>query len=223
MVLQSLSIPSSAFEYLRNQIITGQLAPGQKLNEEQVAAELSISRPPLREAFRLLESELLVMRIPRRGTYVSDISVEDLDDLYQVREMIEGRAMDLLKSKGIRELPEAEEILKSAEPFTELNSGDLAAVLRQASRSSNFHFKIIESARSLRLTYFYESIASNIKRYKVLLHVLNTRYNSQDDHLHLIELIKKGSYDEAKEFMINHMKKSYAFLRNEMVNNKNNP
>ena len=83
------SIKESATEYIRNKIITGEFIAGDSINETALASSLSISRPPIREALRTLENEHLVVSIPRKGTYVRELSLADLRDLYQVREMID--------------------------------------------------------------------------------------------------------------------------------------
>ena len=99
------TIERTVVEYLRKQIITGQLSAGTKLTENDLATQLDISRHPLREAFRVLESEHLVICVPRKGTYVSEMSIEDLQQLYQAREMIECYAIELLRAQRIRKLP----------------------------------------------------------------------------------------------------------------------
>jgi len=216
-MIPAFNIPTGAVEYLRNKIIIGKLVPGQKLNEEPLAAELNISRPPLREAFRLLESERLVLNIPRKGTFVSDISVEDLDDLYQVREMIECRAMDLLKIQNIREIPDIEPFLESTDDFAPLDCSDSDAIMRVAAVSCNFHIKLVEAARNSRLAHFYRTISSNVMRYKILFLFLDSKHDSGKDHRRLVELIQNGLYDETRNFLISHIKISYRFLREEIV------
>ncbi|MBW1716676.1 MAG: GntR family transcriptional regulator [Deltaproteobacteria bacterium] len=112
------SITESVTEYLRLQIITGEFAPGQKLNETELASRLNISRPPLREAFRISENEHLVVSVPRKWTYVTDISIEDLEKVYQAREMLEWYAIDFLKYKNIRDLPT---VIASVESASDLS------------------------------------------------------------------------------------------------------
>jgi DNA-binding GntR family transcriptional regulator len=65
--METLSVTKSRVHPLRENIIIGEFAPGQKLNEIELSSRLGISRPPLREAFRLLENEHLVRSIPRKG------------------------------------------------------------------------------------------------------------------------------------------------------------
>jgi len=93
MKLEINSATKSAVEYLRDLIITGELKPGQKINETALAADIGLSRPPIREALRILETEKMVATIPRKYTYV-------FTDLYQVRSMIEGYALELMKLLG---------------------------------------------------------------------------------------------------------------------------
>ena len=95
MEVQNLT--KRVLEYLRNRIITGELVPGQKLNENEIASRLEISRHSIREAFRVLESEQLVFSIPNKGAFVTELSDDDLLEVYQTREMIECYAVDLLK------------------------------------------------------------------------------------------------------------------------------
>ncbi len=85
--------------------ITGELKPGQKLNECGLSEELGISRPPLRETFRILEKDQLVVAIPRKGTYVTELSIRDFEEVCQIREMVECYVVDLLKISNVRGLP----------------------------------------------------------------------------------------------------------------------
>lgn len=82
-------IRDEVYERLRKAIIQGAYKPGDKLQEEQLAEQLGISRTPVREALRKLEMEKLVLHSPHRGTIVSDVSVDEVEDLYHLRELAE--------------------------------------------------------------------------------------------------------------------------------------
>lgn len=215
-MIPNANIATSAVEHIRNQIITGALPPGLRLNEEQLATELKISRPPLREAFRLLESERMVLNIPRKGTFVTELSVEDVEDLYQIREMMERGAIDILKLRNIRELPGIDMFLDKSEIFASLDYNDPEAIMRHATLSSRFHITLIEATGNSRLIHFYKTIASNVMRYKMLFLFLDTKYDSGKDHRRLVELIRNGDFDEAREFAVSHIQVSYSFLREEI-------
>ena len=93
--MQILNVTSSILQFLREKITVGELKPGHKLNELSLSADLGVSRPPLREAFRILERDHLVLNIPRKGTYVTELSAKDFADISQTREMIECYCIDL--------------------------------------------------------------------------------------------------------------------------------
>src|SRR5207253_6186016 len=82
----------AATELIREAIVDGRLEPGRRLKEEELARELGISRTPVREALLVLQSEGLVAAEPNRGATVRSHDAEDLDDLYQLRALLEGYA-----------------------------------------------------------------------------------------------------------------------------------
>jgi DNA-binding GntR family transcriptional regulator len=88
----SRSASAAASEVIREAIIDGRLAPGQRLKEEELARQLGMSRTPVREALLLLQSEGLVESTPRRGATVRSYAMDDLDDMYQLRAILEGYA-----------------------------------------------------------------------------------------------------------------------------------
>lgn len=79
---------------LRDAILSGQLAPGQKIVEEQLCADLGISRAPLREALRLLAQQGLVEHLPRRGSRVTEWSPSDILQLFELRHVLERHAIE---------------------------------------------------------------------------------------------------------------------------------
>ena len=83
------------FETIRGAIITGELQPGQRLMEVQLAEEMGVSRTPVRESIRKLELEGLVKMVPRRGAYVTPMSVNDLKEMMEIRRALEGLAAEL--------------------------------------------------------------------------------------------------------------------------------
>ena len=113
--MEITSITLKALQTLRDKIIVGELKAGYKLNESDISIGLGISRPPLREALRILETDRLVTNIPRKGTYVSELSVKDFVEISQTREMIECYCVDLLKASNIRNLPKVQIALEKAQ------------------------------------------------------------------------------------------------------------
>lgn len=82
-------------ENIRQAIIDGTFSPGERLMEIQLADEMGVSRTPVREAIRKLELEGFVVMIPRRGTYVADISIKDITEIYEIRTCLDTLAAGL--------------------------------------------------------------------------------------------------------------------------------
>ena len=91
------TVTGNLLDHLRDEILTGRLISGEKINEIKLANELEISRSPIREVLRILENERLVENIPRKGTFVSKISFRDFYETYLIREMIEIKAIEIFK------------------------------------------------------------------------------------------------------------------------------
>ena len=88
-----------AYRYLKTRIMSAALPPGASLNELEIAAALGISRTPVREAIRKLEQEGLAMRYPNRGAIVTKLSMKDVLEIWQIREILEPAACPLAAAR----------------------------------------------------------------------------------------------------------------------------
>lgn len=122
-------LSNEVYNILKAKIISNELDPGDRLVETDIAKNLQVSRTPIREALKQLEQDGLVTYYPRRGSVVSEISVKDALEMYEVREVIEGLAVRLLcmniNRKDIQSLEEIvldmEERIKSEDYDSLLN------------------------------------------------------------------------------------------------------
>lgn len=89
------SLTDQAYEYLSNSIIEGKIKPGEKLIENDLCHQFGISRSPIRECFRILESEGLIIIHPRKGTFVRELISKDVEDVFPVRASLESLAARL--------------------------------------------------------------------------------------------------------------------------------
>lgn len=213
-------VTNSVVEYLRSKIITGELAAGQRLNENDLASRLDVSRPPLREAFRVLENEYLVGSIPRKRTYVTTLSVEDLQEVYEAREMIECYAIELLKAKNIRDLSKVDSALDRASKLSVPPNDDSEQCLNYLEIFADYHVKLVESAGNCRLIHCYQAISSNLARYQFMyLRIPGARESSLKEHRQVLNFIEKGDYDRAKEYLKSHINRTFELLRSRIVQN----
>jgi DNA-binding GntR family transcriptional regulator len=93
---ESTSVRERAYEHLKTSILSGRLNPGERLTEEHLAKELGISRTPVREALHKLESEGLIKPLPSRGFVAAQDSKEDIEELFEIRAVLEGYALRVI-------------------------------------------------------------------------------------------------------------------------------
>ena len=110
-----LPLRDVVFNTLRQAILRGELKPGERLMEIQLANKLGVSRTPIREAIRKLELEGLVLMIPRKGAEVAEITEKNMRDVLEVRKALEELAVQLACEKITAE--EIDEMKKAAEEF----------------------------------------------------------------------------------------------------------
>lgn len=148
-------------ERLRGRIFAHQLPPGSWLDEQSLAQEYGISRTPLREALKVLAAEGLVMLKPRRGCYVTELSEADLDEIFPVIALLEGRCAALAtqhtKADDLRRLTAIHERLEEcvrtgdADRFFEANH-DFHAALQELAGNRWLSQLIDETRKLLKLT-----------------------------------------------------------------------
>lgn len=145
-------------DILREAIWEGVLKPGQRLNEQKLSTEIGVSRPPLREAIRVLEQEGLVVSIPRRGTFVRDLSGRDIFEIYAVRFALEGIAAELCMEQTT---PEAlEDLERQIDRVESAEDGNLRTAIDQ---DLDFHRALVSMSGSERLASMWESIAGQLR------------------------------------------------------------
>ena len=100
--LEIKSLTAVVLDDIRRRILTGGFRPGERITESEVAAKLGISRSPVREAFRVLEREGLIATLPRKGSFITEISPEDVEELFELREILECHAVDCIKKRAVK-------------------------------------------------------------------------------------------------------------------------
>lgn len=140
-----------AYNWMRQRIIAGEYPSGSHLREEHIAEQAGVSRTPVREALRRLNSEHLVEFVANRGAYVATWTTDDVDDIFKLRYMLEGyaahRAATRISAQQIRALEHAASQL---EKLTLRADGE-AKFLKMTEYNQAFHKTIIEAAASERL------------------------------------------------------------------------
>lgn len=211
---QIVSVSEYLLDYLRTEIIIGEMKPGEKVNEYQLSQSLEISRPILREVLRSLEGEHLVLTVPRKGSFVSETNLQDFIELYEIREMIEFKAIDLIEQNKInsvnalREAIEKEADLKIPPP-----EAGLREYLTFFEQGMTFHHILVETAGNKRLLQYYKGIQHNLLRYHVSQGSKNLAADSPVTHVELVEWLEKGRYEKAKQYLHEHIESHSKIIR----------
>lgn len=143
---------------IRNQIIAGELRPGSRLVETDLATRFGTSRGPIREALRELEREGIIITTPRRGTVVGSMTKQDLEEVYSVREALELLALREASRKADDATLQAMKVhLDRIDQAIE--SGDTTEVIKA---DLEFHRAILRAAQNQRLTAAWEQLSSPI-------------------------------------------------------------
>lgn len=202
----------SVTETIRAQIITGRLAPGQRLNEGELCEMFNVSRSPLREAFLILEREDLVINVPRKGAYVSPMSEENVRTIYQVMEMVEMYAVDHLEKEGITHVPELKSAVDRCTTVHVSPQDDWKELLAYRKLLASFHSKLVETLQNPVIIAFYKRTSSNLARYQYLqLFETGSGKGMIKDHKQIIARIENGAYREARELLKAHIETSFRY------------
>ena len=181
-----------ALDGLRHAIVSGELVPGQRVNQEDVAEMLGVSIAPVREALRVLEQEGQVTYRPRRGYLVTELRTEDLQEIYALREVLEERAArQALPALGADDLQRiaaaADECVAAAE------RGDVAAELEANRR---FHFGLLESPAQPHTMRVIRLLWDSTEAYRALYYNSpEERRRAGESHARILEAIRAGNAD----------------------------
>lgn len=199
---QYLPLRDVVFHTLRQAILRGELKPGERLMEIQLANKLGVSRTPIREAIRKLELEGLVLMIPRRGAEVAEITEKSLRDVLEVRGALEELAVDLACERITSE--DIDKLREAAKQFEEVSkSADVTAL---AEADVKFHDIIYFATENQRLIQLLYNLREQMYRYRVeYLKRPEVHATLFAEHEHIIECIVKRDNVAAKRAISTHV------------------
>lgn len=197
-----LPLRDVVFNTLRQAILRGELKPGERLMEIQLANKLGVSRTPIREAIRKLELEGLVLMIPRRGAEVAEITEKSLRDVLEVRKALEELSVELACDRITEE--DIAELKKVAKEFEEaLKGGD---VTEYAEVDVKFHDIIYYATGNQRLIQLLYNLGEQMYRYRVeYLKQKEMHEVLLKEHNQIIACIEKRDKKAAKEAITVHI------------------
>jgi DNA-binding GntR family transcriptional regulator len=198
--MQRASGAQLVYSQLRERILSLDLAPGARLHEAELAAELAVSRTPLREALRLLLAEDLVEQLPTGGMLVRRLDLQDMRELYAVRAALEG----LAAREACRRLTEADlEALGNLVEQMRLLVDHPAELTRLG---GEFHARIAAIAGNRRCEQLLRQLRGHMRRYHALTSRREPRRRAAlEDHRALFEALRARDPDAAERTVRDHV------------------
>lgn len=197
-----LPLRDVVFHTLRQAILKGELAPGERLMEIQLADRLGVSRTPIREAIRKLELEGLVLMIPRKGAEVARISEKSLKDVLEVRRSLEELAIEL----ACQRMTEEELTLLEEEQKKFLSAVESGDTMKIAEMDESYHDIIYNCTRNNRLVQILNNLREQMYRYR--LEYIKDGDKHQIlvlEHEKILKALRLRHVSEAKEAVREHI------------------
>ncbi|OMP65981.1 GntR family transcriptional regulator [Domibacillus epiphyticus] len=206
------TIHSKVTKVIREAILNGEIAPGEKLVQEELANSLGVSRMPVREALRKLEIEGLIKIEPHRGAVVKTLNIEDIEEIYNLRAQLEKiaveQSVEKIEEEEIRKLEllvNEMEDTKEAEKFVEANI--------------TFHNLLMSNCAWKRLLFFIETLWNGFPQQTPHLLLDHTKKSNQE-HKEILEAVKKKDAALAGDLVAKHISRTGHELVEKMKNTK---
>lgn len=212
-IVEAAPIRDQVADILRKRIISGDLANGEKLSERQISTELNISTTPVKEAFRLLQAEGLIYTLPRKGSFVSANASEHACQAMLLRSSIDGVAAYLAAKRRNEELYQTMEgPLMKAEELINNGAEDGETISHY---NDLFHIAIREASGNKQIIAMGNHLSSIDKSLRRLVNQDPVSVTSRhSEHKQILELIRRGSCEEAEQTMVHHIRKANMPLLN---------
>jgi DNA-binding GntR family transcriptional regulator len=198
-----LFLKDQAYEKIKKLIVNGDLVPGEFLSEGFLSEQLEMSRTPIRSALQRLELDGILRIHPKQGIYICDISVKQINEVYEIRMALESFALRKL-SKNIKkhQLVELNDILIQQYEFVKNEDTNLSLEYDMM-----FHLKIMEFIENEQMLEMFKSIRDKLKFYgnEVLKKKEIRLRQTYEEHLSILEELEKGNAEEVVQKIEEHL------------------
>jgi DNA-binding GntR family transcriptional regulator len=201
---------------LRKQIINRSIPPGTRISDSRLSTRWNVSRTPIREVLRRLESEGLVTSYPHRGFIVNTITIQDIEQLYTIKINLEGLAGRLatpIISSDPKKLKILDGLCEDMESL--FKKGDIETYTK---KNDEFHYYIWNSCGNRWLIKILENLSSQVSRFIVkALQIPNRMKKSVKEHWEIHRNLKMRDSKGVEKAIANHFQNSFDDLRNELM------
>ncbi len=197
-------------EELRRAITSGDLRPGGQIRQDALAARFEVSRVPLREALKSLEAEGLVVHHIHRGYFVAELSLDDLEEIYRIRTLLETEAVRL----AVARMPDGTVATLERIQHEVERAADEGDVPGMAAANRLFHFTLIEASGMPRLVRLIATLWDSTDAYRSLYYTEDPhRKQAVREHRAVISALRHGDEEAAIRWLDEHRAHAVAALR----------
>ncbi len=189
-VERPLTLRERIVDFIKDAVVTGRLKPGERVPEQEIAESFGISRTPIREAFRQLESEGFITVTPRKGAVVSPITDKDVSEFYAIKSLLEGfAAKTACLTLTPKELKKLETLNAQMEKYAERD--DVKGFFRL---DNQFHDTFLKACGNEKLCNLIHQLVQQFERFRITALALPGRMrDSVRQHNEIIEAFKTGN------------------------------
>jgi DNA-binding GntR family transcriptional regulator len=198
------------YEKIKKDIIEGKLSPGFPINENDLAKVLSVSKTPVREALRQLERENLIENTPGRGSAVANITLQDIREIFEIREIIECGAV-----KRAVVLCDEEKILAKKKELEKLFVKSVEKKISAWGPEEDVHQFIVKSIGNRKLHDTYLGLLDHIKRIR---RIYGGRFSRQrfenilTEHIEILDALLEANPERAEKAVQNHLRNAATYV-----------
>ena len=212
------TIREQVYKILRDDICQGVYPPGTRLQEVELAENLNVSRSPVREALRQLAADGLLLEIPNKGVYIKEFTVKDIEEIYDLRVMLE--SYGILHSDGHITSMRRERLLGLlTEMENYLEKGDLRSY---TSVDERLHNHIVHLGDNSLINDTYDRVRSMNQQFRILSLMDEQRFReSMEEHREIVHALVTGDLAKADEVNHHHLELARQAILRRMRTEKN--
>jgi DNA-binding GntR family transcriptional regulator len=190
-IAQAKSLPDIVYDHLREEILSGRIGPGEPIRQEHLAARLGVSRAPVREALKALEGEGLIVFRPRRGYLVTALDPDEIEEIFEIRALLEERGGFLAaKFRSEEDIEAVGDLLAQMEAVKRPTP---AGIARWAALNREFHTRLFQSSGKEHLCHMTMVLRDIVERYVRLDAATQGRMADADsDHRMIYDAFCRG-------------------------------
>jgi DNA-binding GntR family transcriptional regulator len=213
--LELRSLQQQIHDRLLRRILRRELEPGERISPPAIAAAMGVSITPVRDAVNQMAAEGLVTVMPRRGTVVSPVSIGDIEELYEIRLMLEpaaaAAAADRATAEDLEHVRSLAERLESGPADGVSLADDPDAYLEAIAIDAELHAAIVRAAHNRRLSAMYDGLRTHVLIARAVFpRLYRGQPHRRGEHQRIVDAIAARDGDTAREAMSDHLRKSLA-------------